>query len=149
MSFVEAINSGFQNYANFNGRAQRSAYWYWILFTAVCQIVLGAVDTSLFGSDRQVLQSLFSLATLLPTLAVTARRLHDVDRSGWWMLIALIPLAGFIVLLVFNVREGTAGPNQYGTDPLSGVETQRRRAEPDDHTYQKSSIPRVTRDKDQ
>jgi uncharacterized membrane protein YhaH (DUF805 family) len=118
MNFTEAITSGFQNYANFVGRAQRSAFWYWVLFVWVVGIVLTLVDSAMFDSGTPVLSGLFSLATIIPNLAVGARRLHDTDRSGWWQLIALIPLIGIIVLIVWWCGRGQPGPNRFGPNPL-------------------------------
>ena len=119
MNFTEAITSGFQNYANFSGRAQRSAFWYWALFGFLASIVAGILDYSLFGeSGTPVLQSLFTLATIIPYLAVGARRLHDTGRSGWWQLLLFIPLIGLIVLIVWWASRGTPGPNRFGPNPL-------------------------------
>jgi uncharacterized membrane protein YhaH (DUF805 family) len=118
MNFTEAVTSGFQNYANFSGRNQRSAFWYWVLFCVIAAIVLGLVDSAIFGDGTPVLSGLFSLATLIPYLAVGARRLHDTDRSGWWQLLLFIPLIGIIVLIVWWASRGTPGPNRFGPNPL-------------------------------
>ena len=128
MSFGEAIRSGFDNYANFSGRASRSAYWWWALFNILVSLaaqfldrVLGlgpvGADTN-YGLRAGLLTGLLGLALLLPSLAVGVRRLHDTDRSGWWILIALIPIIGWLVLLFFYVTPGTPGPNRYGPPPL-------------------------------
>jgi uncharacterized membrane protein YhaH (DUF805 family) len=119
MNFVEAIQSGFSNYVNFSGRAQRSAYWWWALFYFIVLIVAEILDSVIFGSP--VLYLIITLALLLPTIALGVRRLHDTDRSGWWLLIAFIPLIGAIVLIVFFVQKGTTGPNRFGPDPLGGA----------------------------
>jgi len=91
------------------------------LFNIIVAIVLSLIDTLLgtfnFMQGVGLLSGLYSLAVLIPTLAVTVRRLHDVDRSGWWIFINLIPLIGFIVLLVFAVTDGTPGSNRYGPNP--------------------------------
>ena len=119
MNFTEAITSGFQNYANFNGRAQRSAFWYWVLFTFIGGLVTVGIDTAIFGTEGWApLNSLFSLATLIPSLAVGARRLHDIDRTGWWQLLHFIVLIGTIVLIVWFASRGTSGPNRFGPNPL-------------------------------
>lgn len=81
-------------------------------FCILVSVVLGFIDFILFG-DFQVLGTLFSLAVLLPGLAVSVRRLHDIDKSGWWVLIAFVPVIGIIVLLVFFVMPGTDGPNRF------------------------------------
>ncbi|MDO9412703.1 MAG: DUF805 domain-containing protein [Pseudolabrys sp.] len=114
MGFVEAIQSGFNNYATFSGRAARSEYWYWTLFNLIVSIVAGIVDI-VIGLD--LLQAIVGLALLLPSLAVAARRLHDLDRTAWWLLIALT-LIGCILLLIWDCIKGTPGPNRFGPDPL-------------------------------
>ena len=111
MSFAQAIEAGFKNYVNFSGRAVRSEYWYWVLFTLLGQIVLMIVDRVIGIS---LLTVLFALATLLPGLAVSVRRLHDLDKSGWFLLLAFIPLVGAIILIVWACQEGTPGPNRFG-----------------------------------
>ena len=118
MGFGQAISSGFSNYVNFSGRAIRSEYWYWILFIIIADIVAGIID---YAIGIQVVTSLFGLATLLPNLAVAIRRLHDLDRTGWWIFIGLIPLVGWIILIIWYCTRGTAGPNRFGPDPLGGI----------------------------
>src|SRR5215211_3026942 len=89
-------------------------YWYFVLFNIIVSIVLGTIDALLgtrgSGMGVGLLSGIYGLAILVPSLAVTVRRLHDIDRSGWWILIALVPLIGTIVLLVFALLEGTPGP---------------------------------------
>lgn len=104
-----------QNYFVFSGRARRKEYWMYVLVSAVASILLSIVD-GILGSGR-LLQTLYSLAVLIPSLAVLVRRLHDTGRSGWWYFIVLIPIVGAIVLFVFAVLEGEPGPNRYGMDP--------------------------------
>jgi uncharacterized membrane protein YhaH (DUF805 family) len=110
-----------KKYAVFSGRARRAEYWYFVLFNIIVAIVLSLIDTLLgtfdFVQGVGLLSGLYSLAVLIPTLAVTVRRLHDVDRSGWWIFINLIPLIGTIVLLVFALTDGTPGSNRYGPNP--------------------------------
>ena len=110
-----------KKYAVFNGRARRMEYWYFVLFNIIVLIVLSLIDVLLgtFNIVRGVglLSGIYSLAVLIPTLAVTVRRLHDIDRTGWWILINFIPLIGTIVLLVFELTPGTPGSNRYGPDP--------------------------------
>ena len=110
-----------KKYAVFSGRSRRAEYWYFVLFNLIAIIVLSLIDT-LLGTFNVVqgvglLSGIYSLAVLIPSLAVTVRRLHDVDRTGWWILIYLIPLIGVIVLLVFALTPGTPGSNSYGPDP--------------------------------
>jgi uncharacterized membrane protein YhaH (DUF805 family) len=118
MTFGEAISSGFSNYANFSGRSPRSTYWWWVLFVVIVEFLAAIVDYALFGADMQVLYPLAALGLLVPSVAVAVRRLHDTARSGWFILLPLIPIIGAIVLIVWNCQRGTFGPNQYGPDPL-------------------------------
>ena len=104
MTFGESISRCFSKYADFNGRAAKPEFWWWMLF-----IFLASAGT---GMISPVLSSLLSLATLLPCLAVTSRRLHDVGRSGWWQLVALVPLIGWIVLIYWCVQDAKE-PNAY------------------------------------
>ncbi|MFF0714761.1 DUF805 domain-containing protein [Streptomyces bauhiniae] len=103
-----------KKYAVFSGRARRKEYWMFTLFSVIISIVLTILDNAL---DINFLAGLYSLAVLLPSLAVGVRRLHDTSRSGWWLLVALIPLIGAIVLLVFFVSEGKPEANEYGPNP--------------------------------
>lgn len=116
MNFSEAISAGFSNYVNFSGRARRSEYWYWTLFVVLVTIAANILDTfATFG-----LASLITgLGLLLPGLAVSIRRLHDLDRTGWWFLL-VFTVVGAIVLIIFACTKGTDGPNSYGPDPLAG-----------------------------
>ncbi len=114
--YLEAL----KKYAVFGGRSRRKEYWYFVLFNIIVGIVLAAIDAllgTLGSSGVGLLGGIYSLAVLIPTLAVTVRRLHDTDRTGWWILIALVPLIGTIVLLVFALLEGTPGSNRYGPNP--------------------------------
>ena len=103
------------NYANFSGRARRAEYWYFFLFNVLISIGLAIVD-SVLGTNS-VLGGIYSLAVLIPSIAVGARRLHDTGRSGWWLLIGLIPIIGAIVLLVFLVQDSSFDRNEYGPSP--------------------------------
>ncbi len=115
MSFADAVRSVLTQYVGFSGRARRSEYWYYVLAYLVLDIVVTVID-SVLGTS--ILGLLLGLALLLPSLAVMIRRLHDTNRSGWWALLVLTGI-GSIVLLVFAIQEGTAGPNTYGQDPKS------------------------------
>ncbi len=116
MGFWQTIASGFSNYVNFSGRACRSEYWYWVLFVFLCDIAALVIDTAI---GVYVVSSLFHLAVLLPSLALAVRRLHDLDRTGWWLLLALIPLIGEIILLIWFCTKGTEGSNRFGPDRLA------------------------------
>lgn len=104
-----------KNYVGFEGRARRKEYWMFVLINVIISIVLTIVET--ITDIAPFLTVLYSLFVLLPSLAVTVRRLHDTGRSGWWVLISLIPLIGSIVLLVFTCQDSEEGDNQYGTNP--------------------------------
>ena len=118
MNFGQAISSGFSNYVNFRDRAARSEYWYWVLFIFVAEIVTFIIDAVI---GARVTTGIFGLVTFLPGLAVAVRRLHDLDRAGWWILLSLIPLIGWIILIIWACSKGTDGPNRFGPDPLDGM----------------------------
>ena len=111
-----------KNYVGFTGRARRAEFWQFVLGNVVVSIVLAIIDVAI-GS--QILGYLYDLAVLLPTLAVAARRLHDTNRTAWWLLLYLIPFLGWIVLIVFWCLDSTPGANQHGENPkgIGGVPT--------------------------
>jgi uncharacterized membrane protein YhaH (DUF805 family) len=127
MSFTQAISSGFSNYVGFSGRASRSEYWFFMLFIYLSLFVVAFVGglinglTGMQSNGAAIIPGLYALALILPHLTVTVRRLHDTDRTGWWILISLVPLIGVILLLVWFCTKGTDGPNSYGPDPLAGM----------------------------
>jgi len=110
-----------KKFAVFGGRARRKEYWYFILFNIIISIVLAVIDgaTGSFSPEAGMglLGGIYTLAVLIPGIAVSVRRLHDTSRSGWWLLIALVPLIGAIVLLVFMVQDSKQGQNQFGSNP--------------------------------
>ena len=111
MSFGEAIKSCFSKYATFSGRARRSEYWYFFLFNFLIGFVLGLI--------LQPLAYVYTLATLLPSLAVCFRRMHDIGKSGAYLLLALIPIVGAILLIVWFCQDSQPGSNTYGPNPKS------------------------------
>lgn len=114
MNFQDAIKSGFSNYANFSGRAVRSEFWYWVLFCFVLGILTAGVDMTLFPhSGISPVNTLASLGTLLPSLALGARRLHDIDRTGWWQVIG-ITIIGLLVLIYWYCQPGQPDANRFG-----------------------------------
>ena len=115
MSFMEAVKHVFSNYAVFSGRARRSEYWYFILFQIIVGIVLGVL-ASVFPA-LAFLSGLFTLATLVPSLAVIWRRMHDIGKCGAWCLVVLIPLVGWIFALIWLCTDGEPGTNAYGPSP--------------------------------
>ncbi|MEV4265393.1 DUF805 domain-containing protein [Kribbella sp. NPDC049584] len=113
-----------KKYAVFSGRARRKEYWMFVLFNVIVSIILSILDKILgldFGSGSSSssgwLSTIYSLAVLLPTIGVAIRRMHDTGRSGWWILINLIPCIGWIWFIVLAAQEGNAGDNAYGPDP--------------------------------
>ncbi len=122
MPFAVAVQKCLSNYVTFSGRAQRSEYWWFVLFAGLSSVAAAILDnllglTSGIEGDGPI-QILVGLALVLPTISVAVRRLHDIDRSGWWILISLIPIIGFLIFLVFACRRGTDGANRFGPDPL-------------------------------
>jgi len=114
---MEWYLTALQKYAVFGGRARRKEYWYFVLFNFLISLILGFID-GLLGLTLEgglgVLGGIYSLAVLIPGIAVTIRRLHDTGRSGWWLLLVFIPLVGPIILIVFLVGGSQPGTNQYG-----------------------------------
>ena len=110
-----------KKYTVFNGRSRRKEYWFFVLFNLIISIILGMIDGALAGgvapTGMGMLSMIYMLAVLLPGIGVTIRRLHDTNRSGWWILIGLIPLIGVIVLLIFMALDSTPGENHYGPNP--------------------------------
>lgn len=110
-----------KKYTVFDGRAELKEYWWFSLFSFIIIIVLSVIDivTGTFNVNvgLGLLGGIYTLAVLIPSIAVSVRRLHDTDRSGWWLLINGIPLIGVIVFLVFTGQDGTPGDNQYGSNP--------------------------------
>lgn len=119
MTFGETISHCFRNYVNGAGRAARSEFWYWVLFTILLGIVTTIIDAAVFpGNTISPVNTIAGILTLLPSISVQIRRLHDIDRSGWWLLIFLT-IIGVFVLLYWACLRGTVGPNRYGADPLA------------------------------
>jgi uncharacterized membrane protein YhaH (DUF805 family) len=106
MTFSESIRTCLTKYANFDGRATRSEYWWFVLFTFLVSAATGLVS--------EILSGLFTLAVLLPSLAVGVRRLHDIDKSGWFLLVWFIPIIGWIVMIVWAIQEGKE-PNRFSS----------------------------------
>jgi len=122
----KAIECLTKNYANFSGRAPRSEYWMFTLLMFLLGAAIGliiGIAGGIFGIDNMkslisLFQNILFLATIIPSVAVSVRRLHDVDKSGWWLLIGLIPIIGAIWLFVLYCTKGTEGDNRFGSDPL-------------------------------
>ncbi len=130
MTFVKAIESSLSQYMTFRGRAARSEFWFFNLFSSICSVVAIIIDNilgiqfknidSLSGGLYGYIYLLVALGLFIPNLSVSVRRLHDTNRSGRWYWILLVPLIGVILLLVWLCSKGTGGDNEYGPDPLSG-----------------------------
>tara|TARA_Y100000817_G_scaffold220010_1_gene173529 strand:- start:49 stop:423 length:375 start_codon:yes stop_codon:yes gene_type:complete len=119
MEFNEAYKTCLLNkYAAFSGRASRSEYWYFFLFLVLLAIVTSIIDAAIFpGNELMPTYSIFSLLTIIPSISAAARRLHDVDRSGWWQLL-YFTIIGSLLVLYWLIKKGDAGDNKYGTNPL-------------------------------
>lgn len=105
-------NAVLENYANFSGRANRPQYWWFVLTAIIISLVLQVLGnaSSIFG----LVGAIYSLAVLIPSIAVSVRRLHDINKSGWWLLLIFIPIIGFIILIVWHATRGTEGENKHG-----------------------------------
>jgi len=114
MNFGQAVQSVLAQYAVFRGRARRSEYWWFALFNFIVSLVASLVDRAI---GAPILQIIVGLALLVPSLAVGVRRLHDIDRSGWWLFLGLIPLVGAIILIVWFCKDSQPGQNTYGPSP--------------------------------
>ena len=118
MQFHQAIHTCFIKYANFNGRASRSEYWWFFLFVVLVNLV-----ASTFIEQQGAITGIITLALFLPNLAVQVRRLHDIDRSGWWILIIAVPLIGAIIMIYWTIKAGSPATNQYGEYPGAEFDT--------------------------
>lgn len=114
MSFTEAVRACLTQYVTFSGRARRAEYWWFVLFGVLVALVAAIIDSA---ANITLFQVIVGLALLLPNLAVTFRRLHDTNRTGWWILISLVPVVGGIVLLVFMLIDSDPNPNRFGPCP--------------------------------
>ncbi len=125
MNFTDSVRTCLSKYATFTGRGRRSEFWWFVLFNFLVSIVASIIDAILgtgLGAGTGVVGLIAGLALLLPYLAATVRRLHDTNRSGWWILIGLIPLVGLIVLIVFTVADSNPGPNRFGESPKQPIQ---------------------------
>ena len=115
--YMEAL----RKYATFEGRARRKEYWFFMLFNFLAVVILSVVDMGIgtFNEKAEIglLSGVYLLAVLIPSIAVTVRRLHDTDRSGWWILLNFIPVVGSVVILVFAILDSQPGGNRFGPNP--------------------------------
>lgn len=111
-----------KRYADFSGRSRRKEYWMFYLMIILVYIVLALIGSALGEQVTAILIGIFALGIIIPAIAVQVRRFHDQDKSGWFVLLGLIPFVGGLIVLVFMCLEGTRGPNQYGPDPKGAVD---------------------------
>lgn len=134
MQPVNALKAAFQNYVNFKDRTSRGGFWWYVLAYLIVAIILGFVDSALFGGGSAEISagdgvavnyssgplvSLWMLVNIIPSIAISARRMHDTNRTGWLQLLGLIPLLGWIFLIYVYVQKGNVGENRFGADPLA------------------------------
>lgn len=118
MDFMQAVKTVLNNYANFNDRSGRSEFWWWTLAYMIAYVAIYMVG-SILGMG-EILVAILGLGLLIPNLAVAVRRFHDIGKSGWWVLIGIIPIIGALALIYFFVQP-SQGSNQYGEGPLAAV----------------------------
>jgi uncharacterized membrane protein YhaH (DUF805 family) len=124
MGIGEAVRSAFGQYGTFAGRARRAEFWWFGVFVWLVSMGADILDAVIFrptvwhGPQTGPIAILWTVATLLPNISVSVRRLHDLDRSGWWLWLSFIPVIGWIVLLIWFASRGTDGPNRFGADPI-------------------------------
>lgn len=119
VSFSQAVRMAFDSYCRFQGRSSRSEYWWWVLFVAILSFCIGIIE-GILGFSMTAVQTtsgILSLALLLPGLGLSVRRLHDIGKSGWWILLGFIPLVGAIVLIIWFAQNSQMQDNQYGPVP--------------------------------
>ncbi len=118
MNFQSAVTTCLQKYATFEGRASRSEFWYFYLFCVLVNLVAAILDRLISNFHSDPASIIVSIAILVPFIAVAARRLHDLDKSGWWQLLLFIPLIGYLILIIWWATKGTESRNRFGEDPL-------------------------------
>lgn len=140
MNFKSAIQRAFQRYFDFNQRAGRAEFWYFVAFMLIAGSIISIIEGQLFpqseapaaglsmsvgfDSSNGPVSAIFSILVLIPWLSVTVRRLHDTSKTGWWVLFGFVPLIGWITMLVFLIKEGDNGDNKYGPSPYPEAQTQ-------------------------
>jgi len=119
--YIECIT---KKYFQFRGRASRKEFWMFFLINFIIVLLIGMIEGAITGQPKQnsTLLTIYSLLLFFPYLAATVRRLHDTDKSAWWLLLCFLPIIGAIILLIFLITKGTPGPNRFGPDPLTSNE---------------------------
>ena len=112
---MEYYTGVLKQYTNFSGRARRAEFWMFTLINTIISLVLSGIDTAVGLGG--MLQGIYGLLTLLPSLAVACRRLHDIGKSGWWLLIGIIPIVGWIILIIWYAKDSDPGSNAFGANP--------------------------------
>ena len=124
VGFLESLSLFFKNYLNFSGRSGPSAYWWYLLWSLIFTILFAQIDSlalDISAEDLFSLSSAFALITLIPSISLSLRRLHDIDKSGWWLLISLT-IIGIPVLIYWAIKAGDRQENSYGADMEAGRE---------------------------
>lgn len=119
VSFSQAVRMAFDSYCRFQGRSSRSEYWWWVLFVAILSFCIGIIE-GILGFSMTAVQTtsgILSLVLLLPGLGLSVRRLHDIGKSGWWVLLGFIPVVGAIILIIWYAQNSQMHDNQYGPVP--------------------------------
>ncbi|MBX9837348.1 MAG: DUF805 domain-containing protein [Silvanigrellaceae bacterium] len=119
MNFVDSVKCALKNHINFRGRASRSEFWYFIIFDFSVLFLFGFIHKFIYGNSDEldflkILMSIIFVALILPSISVTVRRLHDINKSGWWIFIQIIPLIGAFIIYTMCALPSTNGPNKYG-----------------------------------
>jgi uncharacterized membrane protein YhaH (DUF805 family) len=117
-SFAGSIALCLHRFVQFSGRSPRAEYWYFVLFTALIAVAAVLVDAAFLNGSR-LFSTVVNLAVFLPALSVFVRRLHDLDRSGWWYWLILVPVVGAVILFIWLISRGTRGANRFGPEPLA------------------------------
>ena len=117
--FIDYYIKAWKNYTNFSGRARRKEFWYVFIINLLISLVLGVFQETFLRAIASLVSIIYSLAFILPGIALSIRRLHDTGRSGWWLLIGFVPIIGVIVLIVFFASDSQPGPNQYSADTMA------------------------------
>jgi len=112
------VDKVFKKALDFKGRARRKEYWCFALFSFLIYIIIAIISVNFMNDTGAILSLIFNLIILIPSISVTTRRLHDVNMSGWWQLLYLIPLIGPLILLFFFIKEGDKGENRFGENPI-------------------------------
>lgn len=115
--YIEWAKTALRRWKDFSGRARRKEYWSYTIASFVAVLIATIVDRAIFGEGKNVISALLSLGLLVPTLAAYFRRLHDSGKSGWWLLLWLVPIVGWIVIFIFTLLDSQPGGNKYGANP--------------------------------